>query len=130
MGARMTQQLVEQALWRAICYQRPAPGLIHHSDRGSQYCALDYQRLLKQHGLLASMSAKGNCYDNAPMESFWGSLKNELVHHRGYETRAEAEASIREYIEIFYNLQRRHSRLGNVAPAVFAQNFRIQQRAA
>jgi transposase InsO family protein len=130
MGARMTQELVEQALWRAICYQRPAAGLIHHSDRGSQYCALDYQRLLKQHGLLASMSAKGNCYDNAPMESFWGSLKNELVHHQRYETRAEAEASIREYIEIFYNRQRRHSRLGNVAPAVFAQNFRIQQRTA
>jgi transposase InsO family protein len=130
MGARMTQELVGQALWRAIRYQRPAPGLIHHSDRGSQYCALDYQRLLKQHGLLASMSGKGNCYDNAPMESFWGSLKNELVHHRRYETRAEAEASIREYIEIFYNRQRRHSRLGNVAPAVFAQNFRKQQQAA
>ena len=76
------------------------------------------------------MSAKGNCYDNAPMESFWGSLKNELVHHRRYETRAEAEASIREYIEIFYNRQRRHSRLGNVAPAVFAQNSRKQQQAA
>lgn len=130
MSARMTQELVGQALWRAIRYQRPLPGLIHHSDRGSQYCALDYQHLLKQHGLLASMSAKGNCYDNAPMESFWGSLKNELVHHRRYETRAEAEASIREYIEIFYNRQRRHSRLGNVAPAVFAQNFRKQQQAA
>ncbi len=126
MGARMTQELVGQALWRAIRYQRPEPGLIHHSDRGSQYCALDYQRLLKQHGLLASMSAKGNCFDNAPMESFWGSLKNELVHHRRYETRAEAEASIREHIEIFYNRQRRHSRLGNLAPAVFAQNFSKQ----
>jgi len=130
MGARMTQELVGQALWRAIRHQRPTPGLIHHSDRGSQYCALDYQRLLAQHGLLASMSGKGNCYDNAPMESFWGSLKNELVHHRRYETRAEAEASIREYIEIFYNRQRRHSRLGNLAPAVFAQNFRNRQKAA
>lgn len=130
LGARMTQELVGQALWRAIRYQHPAAGLIHHSDRGSQYCALDYQRLLKQHGLLASMSGKGNCYDNAPMESFWGSLKNELVHYRCYETRAEAEASIREYIEIFYNRQRRHSRLGYVAPAVFAQNFRKQQQAA
>ena len=130
MGSRMTQELVGQALWRAIRYQHPAAGLIHHSDRGSQYCALDYQRLLKQHGLLASMSGKGNCYDNAPMESFWGSLKTELVHHRCYETRAEAEASIQEYIEIFYNRQRRHSRLGYVAPAVFAQNFRKQQQAA
>jgi transposase InsO family protein len=130
LGSRMTQELVGQALWRAIRYQRPAPGLIHHSDRGSQYCALDYQRLLEHHGLLASMSGKGNCYDNAPMESFWGSLKNELVHHRRYETRAEAEASIRGYIEIFYNRQRRHSRLGNLAPAVFAQNFRNTQKAA
>jgi len=93
--------------------------LIHHSDRGSQYCALDYQRLLKQHGLLASMSGKGNCYDNAPMESFWGSLKNELVHHRRYETRAEAEASIREYIEIFYNRIQKQARLGYLSPAAF-----------
>jgi transposase InsO family protein len=130
MGARITQELVGQALWRAIRYQRPVPGLIHHSDRGSQYCAVDYQRLLKQYGLRASMSAKGNCYDNAPMESFWGSLKNELVHHRRYETRAEADASIREYIEIFYNRQRRHSRLGNLAPVVFVQKFRKQQQAA
>lgn len=130
MGSRLTQELVGQALWRALRYPQPVAGLIHHSDRGSQYCALDYQGLLKQHGLLASMSGKGNCYDNAPMESFWGSLKNELVHHRCYETRAEAEASIREYIEIFYNRQRRHSRLGYVAPAVFAQNFRKQQQAA
>jgi transposase InsO family protein len=72
----------------------------------------------------ASMSRRGNCYDNAPMESFWGSLKNELVHHCRYATRAEAEASIREFIEIFYNRQRRHSRLGYIAPAVFAQNFK------
>ena len=72
------------------------------------------------------MSRRGNCYDNAPMESFWGSLKNELVHQHRYKTRCEAEASIREYIKIFYNRQRRHSRLGNVAPAVFAQNFSEQ----
>lgn len=130
MDARMTEELVGHALWRAIRSQRPAAGLIHHSDRGSQYCAVEYQRRLKQHGLLASMSGKGNCYDNAPMESFWGSLKTELVHHRRYETRAEAEASIREYIDIFYNRQRRHSRLGNVAPAVFAQQFRKHQQAA
>lgn len=130
MGARMSQELTLKALSKAIGYQRPAPGLIHHSDRGSQYCALEYQKRLKQQGFLVSMSRKGNCYDNAPIESFWGSLKNELVHHQRYDTRAEAEAAIREYIEIFYNRQRRHSRLGNVAPAVFAQNFRKQQRAA
>lgn len=123
MGERMTQTLTGQALFRAVQHKRPAAGLIHHSDRGSQYCAQDYRQLLTQFGMRASMSRKGNCYDNAPMESFWGSLKNELVHHRRYATRAEAEASIREYIEIFYNRQRRHSRLGNLAPAVFAQKF-------
>jgi putative transposase len=130
LDSRMTQELVNQALWRAVQYHRPAAGLIHHSDRGSQYCARQYRRLLEQFGLRASMSRRGNCYDNAPMESFWGSLKTELVHHRRYATHAEAQASIREYIEIFYNRQRRHSRLGYVAPAVFAQNFSRQRAAA
>ncbi len=130
MGERMTKELVGQALFRAVQSKRPAPGLIHHSDRGSQYCAHDYRKLLDQFEMRASMSRKGNCYDNAPMESFWGSLKNELVHHRRYATRAEAIASVREYIEIFYNRQRRHSRLGYLAPAMFAQNFRKQPVAA
>lgn len=130
MGERMTQDLTARALFRAVQQKRPAPGLIHHSDRGSQYCAHAYQKLLNQFGMQASMSRKGNCYDNAPMESFWGSLKNELVHHQRYATRAQAEASIREYIEIFYNRQRRHSRLGYLAPAVFAQNFSRQPAAA
>ena len=130
MSERMTQDLTGRALFRAVQQKRPAAGLIHHSDRGSQYCSLDYRKLLKQFGMRASMSRRGNCYDNAPMESFWGSLKNELVHHRRYATRAEAEASIREYIEIFYNRQRRHSRLGYIATAVFAQNFNRQQAAA
>ena len=130
MGERMTQELTARALFRAVQQRRPAPGLIHHSDRGSQYCALAYRQLLEQFGMQASMSRKGNCYDNAPMESFWGSLKNELVHHQRYATRAQAEASIREYIEIFYNRQRRHSRLGYLAPAVFAQNFRGQPAVA
>ncbi|MBF0623156.1 MAG: transposase, partial [Magnetococcales bacterium] len=85
--------------------------------------AHDYQAMLDQFGLVASMSRKGNCFDNAPMESFWGSLKNELVHHRKFATRAEAQAAVQEYIEIFYNRQRRHSRLGYMAPAVFAQAF-------
>jgi putative transposase len=130
MADRMTQELTGQALSRAVQRKRPAPGLIHHSDRGSQYCAHDYRKLVDQFGMKASMSRRGNCYDNAPMESFWGSLKNELVHHCRYGTRAEAEASIREFIEIFYNRQRRHSRLGNVSPAVFAQKLSIQQAAA
>ena len=123
MGARMTQGLTAQALWRAVRHKRPAIGLIHHSDRGSQYCADDYRKLVKQFGMRASMSRKGNCYDNAPMESFWGSLKNELIHHHRYATRADAELAIKEYIEIFYNRQRRHSRLGYVSPAQFAKNI-------
>ena len=123
MGARMTQDLTAQALWRAVRNKRPVPGLIHHSDRGSQYCADDYRKLVKQFGMLASMSRKGNCYDNAPMESFWGSLKNELIHHQRYATRDDAETAIKEYIEIFYNRQRRHSRLGYVSPAQFAENI-------
>ena len=130
MAERMTQELVAQAMFRAVQQKRPAPGLIHHSDRGSQYCSHNYQQLLEQFGMTASMSRRGNCYDNAPMESFWGTLKNELVHHCRYATRAEAEASIREYIEIFYNRQRRHSRLGYLAPAVFAKNFSLLKAAA
>lgn len=123
MGARMTQELVSQALWKAVKWKRPEAGLILHSDRGCRYCSHGYRKLVDQFKLRASMSRRGNCYDNAPMESFWGSMKNELVHHHRYGSRFEAEASIREYIGIFYNRQRRHSRLGNVAPAVFAQNF-------
>jgi len=130
MGERMTQALTAQALWRAATNKRPAPGLIHHSDRGSQYCAHDYRKLVEQFGMQASMSRKGNCYDNAPMESFWGSLKNELVHHQRYATRADAQAAIQEYIESFYNRQRRHSRLGNIPPALFAESFSKQPQAA
>ena len=130
LSKRMTQELTGKALFRAVQQKRPVAGLIHHSDRGSQYCAHDYRKLLKQFKMKASMSRKGNCYDNAPMESFWGSLKNELVHHCRYETRDEAEASIREYIEIFYNRQRRHSRLGYVAPPKFALNYYNQKQVA
>ena len=123
MGPRMTQDLTATALRRAIQRKRPSPGLIHHSDRGSQYCAHDYRSLVAQFGLRASMSRRGNCYDNAPMESFWGSLKNELVHHHRFATRREAQGVVQEYIEIFYNRQRRHSRLGYLAPAVFEQRY-------
>ena len=130
MSARMTQELTGQALCRAVRAHRPPAGLIHHSDRGGQYCALNYRRLRKQFRMQVSMSRRGNCYDNAPMESFWGSLKNELVHHRHYATRAEAEASIREYIEIFYNRQRRQKRLGYLSPAGFEQQYFKELRAA
>jgi len=123
MGERMTKNLVSQSLFRAVAAKRPVAGLIHHSDRGSQYCALEYQKLLKQFGMKASMSRRGNCYDNAPIESFWGALKNELVHHRRYATRAEAVREISEYIEIFYNRQRRQGRLGYLSPAAYAQKY-------
>jgi putative transposase len=129
LGHRMTTALVGTALVKATAAKRPAPGLIHHSDRGSQYCARDYRNLLEQFGMKASMSRRGNCYDNAPMESFWGTLKNELVHHRRYETRAQAIVEITEYIDIFYNRQRRHSRLGNLSPAAFTQQFYRQPQA-
>ena len=128
MGARMTQGLVGQALFRAVQNKRPATGLIRNEDRGSQYCAKGaIAGYWTNSACRPPCPARGNCYDNAPMESFWGSLKNELVHHRRYATRTEAEASIQEYIEIFYNRQRRHSRLGYVAPAVFADNINKQQ---
>jgi putative transposase len=123
MSERMTKNLVSQSLFRAVSIKRPAPGLIHHSDRGSQYCAREYRKLLDQFGMRASMSRRGNCYDNAPMESFWGMLKNELVHHRRYETRWEAMREITEYIEIFYNRQRRQKRLGYLSPAAYEQKY-------
>jgi len=130
LGSRMTKELVVSALELAIRIKRPGPGLVHHSDRGSQYCSLDYQQLLKKHGFISSMSRKGNCYDNAPMESFWGSLKTECVYHCHYKTRQQAKNEIIEYIEIFYNRQRRHSRLGDIAPAIFAMQFWQQKIAA
>lgn len=123
MGERITKNLVSQSLFRAVAAKRPAEGLIHHSDRGSQYCSYEYRELLGQFEMKASMSRKGNCYDNAPMESFWGILKQELVHHRHYRTRQEAMQDITEYIEVFYNRQRRQERLGFLSPVVYAQKF-------
>ena len=130
MSARMTGRLVEQALRRAIDSKRPEPGLIHHSDRGSQYCARGYQGLLRRHQMRPSMSRKGNCWDNAPMESVWGLLKSELVHHQRFTTRAQATAAIREYIEIFYNRTRKQARLGYLSPAEFSRQYWHLQSAA
>ena len=130
MGSRMTTDLVQRALRKALQYRKPLPGCIHHSDRGSQYCAAEYRRNVEQAGMIASMSRKGNCYDNAPTESFWGHLKQELIYHRRFQSRNEAIAAIREYIEIFYNRMRRHSALGNTAPSVFAETFYSQRRIA
>ena len=128
MAARMTKDLVCQALFRAVVRKRPKAGLIHHSDRGSQYCSKRYQKLLKQFGMLASMSRRGNCFDNAPMENFFGSLKTELVHHRRYRTRHEAIQDITEYIEIFYNRQRRQTRLGFLSPAAYEKHLLRKQQ--
>jgi putative transposase len=130
MAERMTKNLVSQSLLKAVTTKRPATALIHHSDRGSQYCALEYTSLLDRFGMRASMSRKGNCYDNAPMESFWGVIKNELIHHCRYETRQEAILDITEYIEIFYNRQRRQARLGFLSPAAFERCFYEKQKAA
>ena len=123
MGERITKNLVGESLIRAVTTRRPDKGLIHHSDRGSQYCSHEYRKVLDQYGLIASMSRKGNCYDNAPMESFWGTIKQELIHHRRYRTRREAIQDITEYIEIFYNRQRRQARLGFLSPVVFEQRY-------
>lgn len=130
MGERITKTLVSESLFRAVSRKRPAKGLIHHSDQGSQYCSYDYGRLILQFGMKASMSRKGNCYDNAPMESFFGTLKQELVHHRKYRTRKEAIEEISEYIEIFYNRQRRQARLGYLSPAAYEQKFYAGRKAA
>jgi len=130
MADRMTKELVSRSLCRAVSIKRPGKGLLHHSDRGSQYCSYDYRSLLEQFGMRVSMSGKGNCYDNAPMESFWGVLKSELVHHRRYKTRAEAIREITEYIEIFYNRQRRQQCLGFLSPAAFLRTFHIKGLAA
>jgi len=123
MGERLTRNLVRESLLKAISNRRPASGLIHHSDRGSQYCSREYREVLARHELLVSMSGIGNCYDNAPMESFWGTLKQELVHHRHYRTRREAIADITEYIEIFYNRIRIQAGLGFLSPVAYAQKF-------
>ena len=117
MDGRMTRKLVLDALGMAVGRRRPGPGLLHHSDRGSQYACGDYREALTAHGMVCSMSRKGDCWDNAPMESFFHTLKTEMVNHRDYRTRGEAKADIFEYIEVFYNRSRRHSALGLIAPA-------------
>jgi len=123
MGKRLTMSLISESLCRAVAAKRPVKGLLHHSDRGSQYCSYEYKRLLDHFGLKASMSGKGNCFDNAPMESFWGTLKQELVHHCRYRSRQEAIRDITEYIEIFYNRQRLQARLGFLSPAAYEQKY-------
>ena len=121
MGERITSRLVVDALEMAVSRRLPGEGLLAHSDRGSQYASEHYQRLLGRHGITCSMSRRGDCWDNAPMESFFASLKKELVHHEDYRSRAEARASLFEYIEAFYNRVRRHSALGYLSPVEYEQ---------
>ena len=117
--ACLTQELVTAALTMAIEHRRPARGVVHHTDRGSQYAATRYRALLAGHGLTASMSRRGNCWDNAVVESFFHTLKTEHVQHQRYRTREEARQDIFEWIEVFYNRVRRHSTLGYRSPAEF-----------
>lgn len=116
---RLKRDLPIEALKRAIALRQPPPGVIHHSDRGSQYCSNDYRALLEDHDFLASMSGKGNCYDNAAVETFFKSLKAELIWRNQYETRALAQSDLFSYINGFYNPRRRHSYLGNISPVKF-----------
>jgi putative transposase len=119
MGTRLTGNLAERALTMALTNRTPKIGLLHHADRGSQYAATRYQRLLGAHGILTSMSRTGNCWDNACVESFFGTLKRELLYHRHYATREDAKQDIFEYMEVFYNRKRRHSTLGYDSPAEY-----------
>ncbi len=119
MGAHLDARLMLDALQMAINQRRPKPGLIVHSDRGAQYASRHYRQLLLRYGLIASMSRKGNCYDNAFVESFWSSLKYETVYHQRFATRAAARAALFEYIEVFYNRTRLHSSLGYLSPINF-----------
>jgi putative transposase len=123
MGQRLSKNLVEESLLRAVLFRRPGKEMLHHSDRGVQYCSQEYRSLLKRFRLTISMSGKGNCYDNAPMESFWGILKQELVHQRHYHTRQEAMSDIREYIDIFYNRERLKAGLGYLSPAAYIREY-------
>ena len=116
---RLKKDLALTALRRAIALRNPLPGLIHHSDRGSQYCSDDYQRLLKDHDIVPSMSGKGNCYDNAMVETVFKTIKSELVWRTSFQTRYQAEKAIGRYIDGFYNPRRRHSALAYMSPLAF-----------
>ena len=121
MSSTMTRELVLDALRMALKQCCPGEELLHHSDRGSQYCSNEYQQMLRTSGITCSMSRRGDCWDNAVMESFFATLKKELVHQERYETRSAAKCSIFEYIEVFYNRERLHSTLGYLSPADFEE---------
>jgi len=128
MSARCDELLVETALRMALARRRPKAGLLHHTDRGSQYTSRAYQQVLAQVEIKVSMSGKGNCYDNAVTESFFGTVKDECVHRTLYHSHDEARQSLLEYLEVFYNRQRRHSSLGYLSPAVFEQQWELRAK--
>ncbi len=123
MSERIDQQLVVDCLQMALAHRQPPDGLIHHSDRGSQYASHDYQRLLADHRIVGSVSRRGDCWDNAVAESFFATLKTELVYQSHWQTRAAARTAIFEYIESFYNRRRRHSSLAYLSPADFERLY-------
>ena len=125
---RMTADIVTDALTMAWFRRKPSSGLIHHSDRGSQYASYAFQSKLKEYGMVCSMSRKGNCWDNAPTESWFNSFKNERVHGLRYETRDEMTAMTFEYIEVLYNRKRQHSTLGYKSPIRFLDDWFIDQQ--
>lgn len=123
LSSRLTRRLALLALEMALGRRRPARGVLHHSDRGSQYASNDYRQALREAGLEVSMSRRGDCWDNAPVESFFATLKRELVTERDFWTREQARREIVDYIEVFYNHQRRHSALGQISPARFEEQL-------
>lgn len=123
MAAHLRSELVIDALEMAVANRRPGPGLVHHSDQGSQFTSFAFGRRLRESGILPSMGAVGTAYDNAVVESFFSTLKRELVHRSRFATRAEAKAAIFEFVEVFYNRQRRHSTIGMVSPAEFEKDY-------
>ena len=125
MQPTMSKQLVCDALTMALWRRGFPHGVLFHSDRGSQYCSDDYQKLLKKNGMISSMSRKGNCWDNAVAESFFHTIKTELIYNCSYSTREEAEKSIFNYIEVYYNRIRRHSAVGSIAPINFENQCRM-----
>lgn len=129
INKRMTKQLVKDALLMAIWRRKPSPGLIFHSDRGSQYCSREFQELIKDYGIRSSMSRKGDCWDNAVAESFFGTLKLELVFWEKYITREQAKRSIVDYIEMFYNSNRRHSYLDYISPMEYESQWLLKKAA-
>ena len=123
LSSRMTAAIVTDALGRAITTRQPGPGLIHDSDMGAQYASDVFREMLSEHGYQCSMSRKGNCWDNSVAESFFGTLKSELIYQHKYESRAQAKTAIFEYIEVYYNRQRKHSTNGYLSPLNYEQKW-------